>query len=202
MDGRPFARGVDRRFHRRRNQSRCHRTTVSGRTKTTAVRQFFQMRRRAIQNSRSRPRGEGAWSAVSSPSAAAAGPGSPAPILDLRGAPAPTPDRRQLTAPACRDRRWRGRRNQLGRVLARVSGHGLPHIALLPLNSQPGEMADTAAPAQRRAHDSPPPHTHVRHSRRGGSGISNRPRLRETDVVGAIRAHRGRCARPGLPRPE
>ena len=52
--GRPFARGVERRVHRRRSHVRCQPTTVSGRTSTSAVRQFVQMRRKAIQNSRSR----------------------------------------------------------------------------------------------------------------------------------------------------
>jgi len=54
MGGRPFGRCVERRVHRRRSQSRCQPTTVSGRTSTTAVRQLLQTRRRAIQNSRSR----------------------------------------------------------------------------------------------------------------------------------------------------
>ena len=51
MGGRPFGRGFERRVHRRRSQSRCHRTTVSGCTRTTAVRQFRQIRAKAIQNS-------------------------------------------------------------------------------------------------------------------------------------------------------
>ena len=52
--GRPFARDVARRIHRRRSHVRCQPTTVSGRTSTIADRQFVQMRRKAIQNRRSR----------------------------------------------------------------------------------------------------------------------------------------------------
>jgi hypothetical protein len=54
IGGRPFALGAERWVHRRRSQSRCQPTTVSGRTSTTAVRQFLQIRRRPIQNSRPR----------------------------------------------------------------------------------------------------------------------------------------------------
>ena len=62
----------------------------------------------------------GGWSSVSSPSAAAAAPGSPGPVPDVRGAPTPARGRSRSAAPACTDRGWRRRENQRGRVLARV----------------------------------------------------------------------------------
>jgi hypothetical protein len=54
VGGRPFEGGVALLVHRRRTHVRCQPTTVSGRTMTIAVRQFVQIRREAIQNSRSR----------------------------------------------------------------------------------------------------------------------------------------------------
>ena len=52
---------------------------------------------------------------------AAGAPGSPGPALDVHGVPAPVHDRRRSTAGACLDPGWRGRQNQLRRVLARVT---------------------------------------------------------------------------------
>ena len=118
--GRPFARGAERRVHRRRSHVRCQPMTVSGRTSTSAVRQFLQTHRKAIQNSRSRACKRADCSPASSPSAAAGAPGSPGPVLDVPGVPAPAHDRRPSTTGACLDPGWRGRQNQLGRVLTRV----------------------------------------------------------------------------------
>ena len=92
------------------SQSRCHRTTVSGRTRTTAERQFLQMRCNALQNSRSRP---WRWRRLALRLIA---------ISCCRRARfsrsqfsiSAEPQRQRATddnktAPACRDRGWRGR---------------------------------------------------------------------------------------------
>ena len=70
------------------------------------------------------PASAGDCSPASSPSAAAGAPGSPGPVLDVHGVPAPAHDRQGSTAGACLDPGWRGRQNQLGRVLARVTVSG------------------------------------------------------------------------------
>jgi hypothetical protein len=68
--------------------------------------------------------GAGAWSCVSSRSAAGVALGSPRPIPDGRGASTPARGRARGAAPACVDRGWRRRENQQGRVLARVTHTG------------------------------------------------------------------------------
>jgi hypothetical protein len=59
VGGRPTRGWRDRRVQRRRNQSPCHRTTVSGWTNIRADRHRIHMAARAIQNSRSRWRSRG-----------------------------------------------------------------------------------------------------------------------------------------------
>jgi hypothetical protein len=54
--GRPTRIRAERRVHRRRSHSRCHRTTVSGWTSTSAARQCRPVWANAIQNRRSRLR--------------------------------------------------------------------------------------------------------------------------------------------------
>ena len=54
--GRPTRIRAARRVHRRRSHSRCHRTTVSGWTSTSAARQCRHVCANAIQNRRSRLR--------------------------------------------------------------------------------------------------------------------------------------------------
>ena len=66
LGGRPFGRAVARRVHRRRSHVRCRPTTVSGRTSTSAVRQFLQMRARQSKTAGHAPGSAGDRSPASS----------------------------------------------------------------------------------------------------------------------------------------
>jgi hypothetical protein len=59
MVGRPPRVRLERRRHRRQSQSRCHRTTVSGRTSTSAVRPYRQGLAMRILNTLSTARSRG-----------------------------------------------------------------------------------------------------------------------------------------------
>jgi hypothetical protein len=107
--------------NRARHSSRCHRTTVSGCTSTTAVRHYCRIRLKVIQNSRSRVWRCGRFVVRFRVVSCCFSARFPRPIPDGRGAPPPAHGRSRSAAPACVDRGRPRRGTQRRRVLARVS---------------------------------------------------------------------------------
>jgi hypothetical protein len=119
--GRPFGRGLERRVHRRRSHVRCHpRRCLVGPVRAPFASSSKSVARQSKTPGHGPARGADR-SPASSPSAAGAAPGSPGPVLDVHEVPTPASDRRRSIAGAYPDTGWRGRHNQLGGVLTRVT---------------------------------------------------------------------------------
>lgn len=97
--GRPARLCAERRVHRRRSHSRCHRTTVPGWTSTSGLRQCCHDLANTIQNSRSHVRRCGRLR-VSRRGVAVGARGSRRPVGDVGGRPTPARGRGQRSSPA------------------------------------------------------------------------------------------------------